>query len=104
MGDDGAESLAEIIERLDEATAKMLLERASAESSAVAATVRLAVAVPADRVAILRAEADAVLRTRRHLDYREANEMHASNRSPAPAQTWAAPDAQLAAARHSPSS
>ena len=52
----------------------MLLERASAESSAVAAAVRLAVAVPADRVAILRAEADAVLRTRRHLDYREANE------------------------------
>lgn len=74
VGDDGAESLAEIIERLDEATAKMLLERASAESSAVAAAVRLAVAVPADRVAILRAEADEVLRTRRHLDYHEANE------------------------------
>ena len=52
----------------------MLLERASAESSAVAAAVRLAVAVPADRVAMLQAEADAVLRTRRHLDYREANE------------------------------
>lgn len=52
----------------------MLLERASAESSAVAAAVRLAVAVPADRVAILRGEADSVLRTRRHLDYREANE------------------------------
>ena len=52
----------------------MLLERAAAESGALAAAVRLAVAVPADRVAILRAEADAVLRTRRHLDYREANE------------------------------
>jgi len=53
----------------------MLLERAAAESAAIAAAVRLAVAVPADRVAILRAEADSVLRTRRHLDYREANEL-----------------------------
>ena len=52
----------------------MLLERAAAESGALAAAVRLAVAVPADRVAILRGEADSVLRTRRHLDYREANE------------------------------
>ncbi|MEE9414483.1 MAG: hypothetical protein V3V01_04300 [Acidimicrobiales bacterium] len=71
---DDDESLAEIIERLDESTAKMLLERAAAVSAAVAAAVRLAVAVPADRVAILRGEADSVLRTRRHLDYREANE------------------------------
>lgn len=67
-------SLSELIERLDEPTAKMLLERAAAESAAIAAAVRLAVAVPADRVRILRAEADSVLRTRRHLDYREANE------------------------------
>ena len=52
----------------------MLLERAAAESAAIGAAVRLAVAVPADRVRILRAEADSVLRTRRHLDYREANE------------------------------
>jgi len=71
---DNDESLGEIIERLDESTAKMLLERAAAESGAMAAAVRLAVAVPADRVAILRGEADSVLRTRRHLDYREANE------------------------------
>ncbi|NND02186.1 MAG: hypothetical protein HKN91_05315 [Acidimicrobiia bacterium] len=59
---------------MDESTAKVLLDRAAAESAAVAAAVRLAVAVPADRVRILRAEADAVLRTRRHLDYREAND------------------------------
>ena len=70
---DEDESLAEIIGRLDEPTAKMLLERAAAESGTMAAAVRLAVAVPADRVAILRGEADSVLRTRRHLDYREAN-------------------------------
>ncbi|MFT7650784.1 MAG: putative Zn finger protein [Candidatus Poriferisodalaceae bacterium] len=59
---------------MDEPTAKMLLERAAAESAAMAAAVRLAVAGPEDRVGILRAEADDVLRTRRHLDYREANE------------------------------
>ncbi len=68
------ELLAEAIERLDEATAKMLLERAATESAGMAAAVRLASAGPADRVAILRAEADGVLRTRRHLGYREANE------------------------------
>jgi len=73
MSEDG-EPLAEIIKQLDESTAQMLLERAATESAAIAAAVRLAVAEPADRVAILRAEADAVLRTRRHLDYREANE------------------------------
>ena len=71
---DDPELLAEIIDRLDEATAKMFLERAATESSGIAAAVRLASAGPADRVAILRAEADGVLRTRRHLDYREANE------------------------------
>lgn len=68
------ESLAEIIERLDETTAKMLLERAATESASIAAAVRLAVAGPEDRVGILRAEPDDMLRTRRHLDYREANE------------------------------
>jgi len=74
MSKDAGEPLAEIIQRLDEATAKMLLERAATDSAAIAAAVRLAVAGPAERVAILRAEADDVLRTRRHFDYREANE------------------------------
>jgi len=74
MSRDAGESLAEIIERLDESTARRLLERAATESAAIAAAVRLALAVPADRVVILRAEADALLKTRRHLDYREANE------------------------------
>lgn len=69
-----AEPLADIIDRLDETTAKMLLRNAAEGSTAIAAAVRLAAAGPADRVAILRAEADNVLRTRRHLDYSEANE------------------------------
>ncbi len=68
------EPLAEIIERLDATTVRILLERAATESAAIAAAVRLAAAEPEDRVAILRAEADDVLRTRRHLDYSEANE------------------------------
>jgi len=74
VSQDADESLAEIIDRLDGTTARILLERAATESAAIAAAARLAVAAPADRVAILRAEADAVLKTRRHLDYREANE------------------------------
>lgn len=74
MSTEVGEPLAEIIERLDETTAKMLLERAATESATIAAAVRLAVAGPVDRVTILRARADAVLRTRRHLDYREAND------------------------------
>jgi len=74
MSKEVGEPLAAIIERLDESTARTLLERAATESAAIAAAVRLAVAVPADRVGILRAEADAVLKTRRYLDYREANE------------------------------
>ena len=69
-----AEPLADIIDRLDETTAKMLLRNAAEGSAAIAAAVRLAGAGSADRVAILRAEADNVLRTRRHLDYSEANE------------------------------
>ncbi len=74
MSQDDGEPLGEIIDGLDESTARELLERAAAEPSAIAAAVRLAVAVPADRVGILPAEVDAVLRTRRHLDYWEANE------------------------------
>ena len=70
---DNAEPLADLIERLDEATVRSLLERAATESAGIAAAVRLAASDPTGRVAVLRAEADDVLRTRRHLGYREAN-------------------------------
>ena len=73
-GQDDGETLGEIIDGLDESTVKMLLERAAGDSAAVAAAVRLAFAVPADRVAILRSRADSVLRVRRHLNYHEAND------------------------------
>lgn len=73
VDDDGGGSLAEVIDQLGESEAKSLLERAARESPAIAAAVRLAVAGPAGRVAILRAESDSVMRTRRHLGYLEAN-------------------------------
>jgi len=67
------EELDVVVERLGDGEVQRLLLDAAARHGDVARTIRLAAATPADRVATLRSELDA-LRTRRHLGYRESME------------------------------
>lgn len=74
MADGGSdEDLDVLVERLGDGEVARLLLDAAARHGDVARTIRLAAATPADRVATLRSELDA-LRTRRHLGYRESME------------------------------
>jgi hypothetical protein len=72
-GDGESDEELDALERLDGGEMQRLLVEAAARHSDVARSIRLATARPADRVANLRSELDA-MRTRRHLGYRESNE------------------------------
>lgn len=73
-GDGGAdEELSALLEELGDGEVRRLLVDAAARYGDVARALRFAAAAPADRVASLRSELDA-LRTRRHLGYRESME------------------------------
>lgn len=63
------ELIEDVVERLDEAAVRRLLVVAADQHESVARAVRLAVAGPAERIAVLRSLVDDTLRTRRFLDY-----------------------------------
>jgi len=62
-----------LVTKLDDDDVRRLLAEAAARSDDVARAVRLTAADSSERIAVLKAEVDRGLRTRRYLDYRESS-------------------------------
>jgi hypothetical protein len=63
-----------VVARLDDVTVRRLLVGAAERNEGVARAVRLVAADSTERIAVLKAEVDRGLRTRRYLDYRESSD------------------------------
>src|SRR3546814_8717140 len=68
------QSLQDLVDQLDDVTARRLLADAAMRDEETGRAVRLAAAGPEERLEVLRVEVDSGLRTRRHLGYGEASE------------------------------
>ncbi len=72
--------MSELVGRLDEGAVRRLLADAAGRDAETARAVRLGAAGPSERLAVLAAEVDSGLRTRRHLGYWESSEFAAQAR------------------------